>query len=504
VIELSPPTVQFRALPDLLYRRPRWHRAVAGLLPQQWQGTRADGLIARLPLGGVLAVYAVLALLPGNSASTDEVAFVEAGRAQLLHGLSATVGDPVSARAPFSAYPVLSALLDQLGGLGLIRVTSLLAMLATLAVLHTTVSRATGSPRAALLTTASLAFAAGAVFAGATGTPDALRALALAVTVHGLVAGRRTSSAALAAVALVFAVSLDSGTVLLVPAIALLVALLRRKPDPDFARRTLTVATVGAVLFGGLLLVGGPAVRDGLLTGVAAPALAAPPGVLTTAAGWFALDLAVLLPVAVGGVIAGRPGPRALAAAAVAAGLVLPFLAQADPGTAAVNRLSVDAALFLAPVAGCALAALSRTLLRWVPVVALMLAAPVLAVGQERMMDHTWVDVRPVLPLVEQVPPQGVTLTSAVDTLRYTASAQGIDARWESLSALSGPEIAQAVADRRFALVLLQPTTAAEPDQDALVAALGSSADYEAGDPVPDPDDPAVGWTVYRLINTLP
>jgi hypothetical protein len=504
VIELSPPTVQFRALPQLLYQRPRWHRAVAGLLPAQWQGTRADGLIAGLPLGGVLAAYGVLALLPGNSASTDEVAYVDAGRAQLLHGLFATIDDPVSARAPFSPYPVLAALLDGLGGLVLLRLASILAMLATIAVLHATVSRPTGSSRAALLAAASLAFAAGAVFAGATGTPDAFRALALAAVIHGLVAGCGTRPAVLAAVAVVFAVSLDASTVLMLPAIALLVALLRRKSDPEITRRTLTVAAVSVALFGGLLLVGGPAVREALLAGTSLPVLAAPLDGLTSAAGWFALDLVVLLPVVVGGVIAGRPGPRALAAMAVAAGLVLPFLAQADPGTAAVNRLSVDAALFLAPVAGCALAALSRTLLRWVPVVAIMVAAPVLALGQERMMDHTWVDVRPVLPLVEQVPPSGVTLSTAADTLHYTASAEGIEARWVSTSALPVPEAAQAVADRRFALVLLQPTTAPDPGRAALVAALDRSADYEADDLVPDPDDPALGWTVYRLINTLP
>jgi hypothetical protein len=504
VIELLPPTAQFRSLPERVYRRPRWHRAVAGLLPTRWQVKAADGLIARLPLGGLLAAYAVLGLVPGNSASSDEVGFIEAGRSQLRDGLFATVGDPVSARGPLSAYPVLAAFLDGLGGLVLVRVASLLAMLATMVVLHATVSRTTGSPRTALLAAASFAFAAGAVFAGAIGTPDALRVLALAVTIRGLVAGRGAVAAVLAAVALVFALSLDAGTVLLLPAVALLVALLRRKPDPEIARRALTVTALSVVFLSGLLLIGGPAVRDALLAGTAVPVLTAPGDVLTSAAGWFALDLAVLVPVAVGGVIAGRPGPRALAAPLVAAGLVLPFLAQASPGPAAVNRLSADAALFLAPVAGFALAALSRTLLRWVPVVAIMLAAPVLGLGQEHMMAHTWVDVRPVLPLVEHVAPSEVTLSTAVEPLRYTASAQGLDTRWESTTALAGPEVARAVADRRFALILLEPTTADDLTDDALVAALKRSADYEAEDPVPDPRDPALRWTAYRLINRLP
>ncbi|GAA1874888.1 hypothetical protein GCM10009836_65090 [Pseudonocardia ailaonensis] len=470
--QLSPPTVRFRALNRPVYHRPGWVQAASGHLPEAWRGPRVERWIMRLPMLGLALAFAGLTFAVDTT--TPSVAEVD----EILRALPAGA----------SVHPALATALDGVGGLAAVRVASVLAAAAAIVLLGGAVRIGTGSERTGVLAAALVATAPAVVVAGGTGTGTAWGLLALALAIRAGV-GRSVGSAVGCGAALALAVTLVPAVLVLLPAVVALLALLA--PRRDAVRPLLAFGTV-VVLVGVVRLAAG--LRPPFTVDGAGDRL-----------GGIALGAGLVAVLAIAG--AALVGPRARAGIAVGAALVLPLLADWSGTAPSARPAAAFAALLLAPVGALALAAASRRLLRWVPVAALLLVAPVLAVAESSYMAHGWVDVRPVAAIAPEPGADAgrVRLSTAADALRYETAAPGV--RWESTAALAatGPDaVRAAVADRRFSLVLLQPTTAADADRTVLVAALDLSADYVREAPVPDAYDPLATWTVYRLIDTLP
>lgn len=512
MIDVSAPTVRSHTPPPIPYRRLPWRTAVAGLLPLRWRGAAAERRIGRLPVLAVLVVFAAMVLALDNTVFTDEAALIQIGRDQLSYGLGAAATEPLHLRGAPAFYPVLAAVLDAFGGLAAVRMLSLCALLGTILLLRATAATATSSARFGLLSGAAFAFTAGAVYTGALATPDALCLLMLALALWCGVAGRTAGAGALCGGALAFAVALEYVALLLLPAVVLVIVLLRRwKGGGTWSERVQMALAATVVLTGllaGLLLLEGPAFTEGLVVTTTAPGtLPAHLVDLGPTIGWLGLDLTVVGLLALAGTALAPRGARLLPVCVLVTGAVVPFVAMWAGGTTSANRLSAYSALLLAPLAGQALAALSRSLLRWVPVLAVLVVAPVLATAQSQMMFHGWVDVRPALAVVERHRTPGLYLSTASDTLRYYTRGRLDAPRWEGTSTLyaAGPDAVRgAVAARRYAMVILQPYSAAAPAQDALLDALNRSADYMQEGPIADTVDPEARWTVYRLLNTVP
>ncbi|MFC4068653.1 hypothetical protein [Actinoplanes subglobosus] len=119
--------------------RPVWAAALLSFVPAGLRD-RADPWLTRLPVIAILVLQAVLTLRLHNVVFNDEGLYINAGH-EYLRQFTGGAAAPDSYGGYFSgfpmAYPVFAALLDSVGGVGLVRLSSLLLMsVATLAVGH--------------------------------------------------------------------------------------------------------------------------------------------------------------------------------------------------------------------------------------------------------------------------------------------------------------------------------------------------------------------------------
>ena len=160
--------------------------------------------------------------------------------------------------------------------------------------------------------------------------------------------------------------------------------------------------------------------------------------------GWMVLSLASTTALAVAGTVvsvrSSRSAGRSLAVLTLlVVGLALP-LTQAWAGDGyRFHEQNAYAALFLAPPAGQALAALSRRLFRMVPVVVILLLTLVPATSRSASVYARWADVAPVLAGVETHPQPGRYLSPASETLAYYTRDDHGQVIWDSASALYTP-----------------------------------------------------------------
>ena len=170
---------------------PVWGLAIVSFLPAKVQDV-ARSWIRHLPLGLILLVQAAATLRLNNSIYRDEGLYIWTGYRVIENWLHGTplFDDPVRyfSGAP-AFYPVLASLLDQVGGLWLVRLFSLLWMLAATAALYA-VAKRLFHPKSAFWTAASFAVASPILFLGHLATFDAmalaLLALAMAAGVRGV------------------------------------------------------------------------------------------------------------------------------------------------------------------------------------------------------------------------------------------------------------------------------------------------------------------------------
>ena len=225
--------------------------------------------LSKFVLLGILSLQAILSLRLHNTAFEDEALYLYAGRMELehlLHGaaLQASYASYFSG-APV-LYPVLAAVLNNIGGLALARGLSLAEMLSTTALLYA-ITRRLFNDRAALLAAAMFAVTEAVIFTGNLATYDAtcLFLLALGTWIVVRTAGHRWPLFLLAVPVVSLAVAVKYAGALFVPTIALLAALAdwRATGRRVLVRPALFAIAVTALLSAGLLL-GGHAYRAAL------------------------------------------------------------------------------------------------------------------------------------------------------------------------------------------------------------------------------------------------
>ncbi|MDE8667814.1 glycosyltransferase family 39 protein [Pseudarthrobacter sp. H3Y2-7] len=172
-----------------------WGLAIASFLPSKVRPV-ARQWMRHLPLGLILLLQAVASLRLSNTIYRDEGLYVWTGYRVIENWLHGTplYDDPSRyfSGAP-ALYPVIASLVDRVGGLELVRIFSLLWMLAATAALHAVAKRLFHS-EAAFWTALSFAVASPTMFLGHFATFDAmalsLLALAMAAGARGVQTGR--------------------------------------------------------------------------------------------------------------------------------------------------------------------------------------------------------------------------------------------------------------------------------------------------------------------------
>jgi 4-amino-4-deoxy-L-arabinose transferase-like glycosyltransferase len=332
--------------------------------------------LSRAALAAILCVQAALSLRMHNTAFEDEALYLYSGHMELvrwLHGVSQQ-GNYASyfSGAPV-LYPVLGALADAAGGLAAARHVSLLAMLATTALLYS-LTRRLFNERVAVCAAALFSATESAIFLGNFATYDApaLCVLAIATWIVVRTAAWRWPAYLLAAPVAALAVATKYAAALFVPTIAVLTALAAL---PYLSRRALLRPAAFGLVVTGLLYaavrVAGPVYRQGISFSTTARAQGSTPAstVLHESLLWGGVPFAVAVVGAVAyarrprnepGEVIALPGGwiRRAALGAVLAGTALLAPAeQAHLHTLVSLQKHVGFGLFFAaPIAGLGLA----------------------------------------------------------------------------------------------------------------------------------------------------
>lgn len=172
-------------------KTPVWGLAIVSFLPTKVRPV-ARSWMRHLPLGLILLIQAAATLRLSNTIYRDEGLYVWTGYRIIENWLHGTPLFDEPSRYFSGApvlYPVIASLLDRVGGLELVRVFSLLCMLAATAALYAVAKRLFHT-KAAFWTAASFAVASPTMFLGHFATFDAmalsLLALAMAAGVRGV------------------------------------------------------------------------------------------------------------------------------------------------------------------------------------------------------------------------------------------------------------------------------------------------------------------------------
>lgn len=486
------------------YRRNTWQEAIAEYLPEHRRTARVFVWINRLPLIGILLVMCGLSLRLSNSAMIDEALYINLGN-QYLHGPEPTGLDTDYLSGAPGLYPVIAGALDTLAGLWLVRLFSLACMVVAVICVDKAVGALYGSRRSGIFAALAFAVTAPVIFLGMFATFDALVVMILAVALA--LATTRSSLATAAAVGVVLAVaSLTkyAGAPLALAVLAIMLVTAQGNP-----RRPL----VSAVTFTTTLVVAWDRWGETLGPGISfttTSRVALGPTSRMVLVGTLLVTLGLLLALSISGAL--RPGPPGLGrrrtmilnALLLGTGLALP-LGQVWIGEGiSYGKHMAFSALFLAPLAGHELAAMSRGMLRLLPVgIVTALALLVGWSGSAALYDE-WVDVTPVVEVIEADPQAGTYLSSSADVLDYYTTHHPQIA-WDTTFALysaGGAAIRSAVDRGTYRTIVLRTASTGNPDQDlgqsVLLAALEDDAKYElAVEPFPVHRWSDDRWLVY-------
>jgi hypothetical protein len=463
------------------YRRPAWTEAVGQALPPKLQVESTPRWVGRAPLIALLVLLAALSLRLSNTAFIDEALYINAGHDYLTHWLTGDGVEPYGdsfSGVPF-VYPVFAAVLDTLGGLLLVRGFSLLCVLAATIFVYRALADL-GYRREGVLAAAVFALTGPVVFAGALATFDALVIAMLAAAFWTGVQKGWASAVATGAILGLVPVMKYTGAIF-IPVVLGVVFLTSPRWRAVLAG-VIAAAIPGAAWF---------AWSDQIAAGIAfttADRTALSPYSAGELVAWMALDIGILILIAlVGGLLLARRGPghALLGLGLLGGGAALPA-AQLILGEAvSFDKHMAYSALFLAPLAGYALAKLSRRTWKLLPVTVLLLTALLFGVSRSDAMFSSWVSVQPVLDVIEDDPRPGIYISSATDSLKYHLRDRP-EITWETTFSLypQGEEaIRVAVEDQRFQSVIFRSASTGAPDQDAgqgvLLQAVRDSSNYE-------------------------
>lgn len=466
-------------LPDA-YRRPTWDEAVTQALPSRIQSGRTRRWVGRAPLMALLALLAVFSLRLSNTAFIDEALYINAGHDYLTHWITGDGVEPYGdsfSGLPF-AYPVLAAVLDTLGGLQLVRGFSLLCVLAATIFVYRALA-SLGYRSEGVLAAAVFALTGPVIFAGALATFDAL-VIAVLAAAFWMGVQRGWASAAATGVILGLVPALKYTGAVFIPVV--LAVMLLTSPR----RRALVAGAVASAILGAAWLAWAPAITEGITRNLTGRTALSPTPVADLMA-WMTLDIGILVLVALaGGLLLARRGPghALLGLALFSGGMALPAAQLILAEGVSFDKHMAYSALFLAPLAGYALAQLSRRTWKLLPVVVLLLMMLLFGFARSEAMYSSWVSVQPVVDVIEDEPRQGVVISSATDVLEYHLRDR-VENRSLAFSDYprSGDLIRVAVEDQQFQWAIIRTVGTGSVDQDAaqevLLQALRDSPEYE-------------------------
>lgn len=463
------------------YRRPTWNEAVSNVLPAKLQIESAPRWVGRTPLIALLALLAVLSMRLSNTAFIDEALYINAGHDYLTHWLTGDGVEPYGdsfSGVPF-VYPVLAASLDTLGGLLLVRGFSLLCVFAATIFIYRALADL-GYRCEGMLAATVFALAGPVVFVGALATFDALVIAMLAAAIW---TGVRKGwlSAVLTGTILGLVPVIKYTGAIFIPVVLGVVFL----ASPRW--RAMLAGVISAAIIGTAWLAWSDQIAAGI-TFTTADRTALSPHPMGELVAWMTLDIGILvLTAAVGGLLLARRGlgHALLGLGLFGGGMALPAAQLILGEGVSFDKHMAYSALFLAPLAGYALAKLSRRTWKFLPVAVLLLTALLFGVSRSDAMYNSWVGVQPVVDVIEEDPSPGIYISSATDSLKYHLRDHP-QITWETTFSLypQGEEaIMVAVEDQRFQSVILRSASTGAPDQDAgqdvLLQALRNSSYYE-------------------------
>ena len=484
---------------------PTWRVAAASFLPSGARERATRGWLRHLPLWLLLAVQVALTLRLTNTIYEDEAIYVDAGHDILSHWLTGSaLSDDYGTY--FSGvpevYPVLSALLDDVGGLWAVRAFSLLCMvLATLCV--RSIGRQLWGARAGGFAAVAFVLTGPVMFLGRFATFDAVTVATLAAGLYLLVVRRGWAAAAFSGVVLALAPLLKYTGAVFIP-VVLVVALLtaeRRR------LRVLLSAVVTAALLGLAWLAVGSSVIGGIeFTTSSREAIVwmATSSLLR----YVLLDIGLLLVLALAGVAVSARSVRTtlLALTLLGGGLLLPVAQLRLHEEVSFEKHLGYGAIFLALLAGRALLAVSRRSMGMVLVSLTVVVVAISGLAASHRMFQ-WTDVSQVVPVLDQLDASGTYLSTSGTQIAYYSDSEGLDLTWEEHYALydSGTEAMQAaVDDDTYAGFVLNDGEAADGDEAAgtaeLLSMIAASDDYELVAEVPVGDGSTAVWLVFQLV----
>ncbi len=511
MIATSRPEVPVKPDEPARYRRFTWQEALVNYLPAHRQTPLAFKWVERLPTIFILLLMSLLALRLRNSAFIDEALYVNAGQDYLnhfLHGAPTPNHGDFFSGAP-GVYPVLAAALDSVGGLFLVRLFSLLCVMVTVVAVQDTAQALFKSRRIGLLAGATFALTGSVVFVGALGTFDSLCVLSLAVALWLGVKKTGVISAVGIGLALTLAVTVKYTGFVFVPVILGIIVLTGRR---QILRVVIAIVSATWILVPVLLVFG-----DGLIPGIkftTSARVALSPTTTTQLTVYLLLNIGVLALLAfVGAARMARGWQKTLIVLGLLGAAAMLPLAQMRLGEAvSFDKHTAYSALFLAPLAGAGLAAMSRGLLKLAPVCLLMLVVLVFGASRSGSLYAGWVDVRPVVKIIDKDPKPGLYISSSTDALKYYTRKTHPEVRWQTTFSLypqGEAAIRAAVDSNRYQMIILRSASTGSGTQDAgqriLEEAIKENPDYVLAvkpfDVQKYSDDQ---WFVYRLDPVVP
>ena len=474
--------------------------------PGQW--------IQRLALPLLVLLQVLLALRLDNTPSDDEALYIQSGREILAHWR--TGADVVDFGTFFSGapavYPVVAALLDDVGGLWLVRAFSLACIVVSMACTRATARHLFGRTAGDF---AGLVFALTGpiIFLSALATFDALCLMLLSL---GLWIGltRRSPVSAVSAGFLLAAATVVKYTgVAFVPVV--LIAILMSGQRSTLTRRCARVsviATITAVSLITLYSVWGAGVHDGIFyTTTNREALN--PAPVTQLIDYVIKDIGLLIVLAIaGGVFVVRSLQSTLFLLALFAGGFGLVLSQLYLGEAmSFEKHTAFSALFLAPLAGRTLAALARPKVNAVLPVALIGLLLVSGLSRSSAMHHKWPSVERVATVVSELiaedPQPGDYFSTQASQLRYYTYEDYPQTKWTahySIYDSSSEGVRQLVEERAFEMIVWRSGSTGNPREDALLeefrSAVLDSPHYSlAVEPIPLEGWADEEWYVFEL-----
>jgi hypothetical protein len=247
--------------------RPTWKDVVLSFTPPARRTDRVRTILGNLPLALIVLIQGVLTWRLSNVAFNDEGLYIDAGHSLLalaLHGTPDTGHYGTYFSGSPAAYPVVAALVDNIGGLDLVRLMSLACTLgATLCVFST--SETLFGRRTALLSALVFSLSGSVLFLGKYATYDAPCLLLVALALLFAVSHESLKTAGLAGGLLALAAVTKYAGVAFLPFVLVLMGAIGGGAS---IRRRGARVLFGAVFALGLLGLGdyawGSAISEGL------------------------------------------------------------------------------------------------------------------------------------------------------------------------------------------------------------------------------------------------